>query len=232
MSFSKHQCSDVNALLVSGRVISTGIICQPLDPPKLRFCLKTPSSKKSWVFDGTYKPFVKRKVKEKWFPNCDMKFNLSKKLPYGLFSAKKQITSPSRNWPSGYIYIYMFYKFYSFLVIVMISQRVTDQQPPYVFNLKPPTYPTGLAASTVLRPYAVGRFHGSSSPVTLALLRAVGCGASPQQLLLHCAAAGCPVLGDRQGGKLGRYRQRYRHPENWWLAYFQVWAVSSRECSH
>lgn len=113
----------------------------------------------------------------------------------------------------------------------MISRRVTDQQPPIFFNLKPPTYPTGLAASTVLRPYAVGRFHGSSSPVTLALLRAVGCGASPQQLLLHCAAAGCPVLGDRRGGKLGRYRQRYRHPENWWLAYFQVWAVSSRECS-
>jgi len=182
-------------------------LCLPtFGPTKAQVLFENAQLQKSWVFDGTYQRFIKNKSRKSGFPIVNMNFNLTNKLP-DFFSAKK-ITSPSRNWVLGHM-------FYSFLVLVMISRRVTDQQPPYVFNLKPPTYPTGLAASTVLRPYAVGRFHGSSlTPVTLALLRAVGCGASPQQLLLHCAAAGCPVLGDRQGGKLGRYRQRYRHPEN------------------
>eukprot|EP00435_Cladocopium_sp_Y103_P005694 s1907_g1.t2 len=53
----------------------------------------------------------------------------------------------------------------------------------------------GLEASTVLRPVAHGHLAGTAA--TLALLRPLR-RASEQQLLLHCAAAGCPVLGDRQ----------------------------------
>lgn len=52
----------------------------------------------------------------------------------------------------------------------------------------------GLEASTVLRPVAYGHLAGTAA--TLALLRPL-LRASDQQLLLHCAAAGCPVLGDR-----------------------------------
>lgn len=52
----------------------------------------------------------------------------------------------------------------------------------------------GLEALTVLRPVAYGHLAGTAA--TLALLRPL-LRASDQQLLLHCAAAGCPVLGDR-----------------------------------
>lgn len=53
----------------------------------------------------------------------------------------------------------------------------------------------GLAATTLIRPVARGG-------TTLALLRPLRCveGGAAQQLLLHCAAAGCPVLGDRHRG--------------------------------
>ena len=54
----------------------------------------------------------------------------------------------------------------------------------------------GLEALTVLRPVAYGHLAGTAA--TLALLRPLR-RASDQQLLLHCAAAGCPVLGDRRG---------------------------------
>lgn len=69
----------------------------------------------------------------------------------------------------------------------------------------------GLEASTMLRPVAHGHLAGTT--VTLALLRPLR-RASDQQLLLHCAAAGCPVLGDRLHNEDRRLDFRFEDAES------------------
>ncbi|CAK9018611.1 Uncharacterized protein SCF082_LOCUS14158, partial [Durusdinium trenchii] len=70
----------------------------------------------------------------------------------------------------------------------------------------------GLAASTLLRPLSIGRVDGL--PATLVLLRPKHRAPPvPQQLQLHCVAAGCPVLGDRLHDADRRLDFRFEAPD-------------------